>query len=134
MPDIESLVTAGDSEHVPIQLCLDVGHMCVPDTDGEERDPYAWLRRMGGRASVSSRSSRATRKGTATGRSRRGIADVGRIDPDRVLEALGPDVKAPLVFEVIPAFEAPDADVLADLVESARCWREAIARTEYPVV
>jgi len=60
-------------------------------------------------------------------------AEVGRIDPDRVLEVLGPDVRAPLVLEVIPAFEAPDAVVLEDLVESVRSWREAIARSEYPV-
>jgi sugar phosphate isomerase/epimerase len=133
MTDIESLITAGDSERVPIQLCLDVGHMCVPDTQGEERDPYAWLRRMGGRASViqiQQGDTEGDRHWPFTAR----YADVGRIDPDRVLEALGRDVKAPLVLEVIPAFEAPDADVLADLVESARCWREAIARSEYPVV
>ena len=53
--------------------------------------------------------------------------------PTSVLEALGPDITAPLVFEVIPAFEAPDADVLRDLVESVRCWGEAIARSEYPL-
>jgi hypothetical protein len=27
MADIESGITAGDTQHVPIQLCLDVGHM-----------------------------------------------------------------------------------------------------------
>jgi hypothetical protein len=39
MTDIAALITDGDRERVPIQLCLDVGHMCVPDTQGDERDP-----------------------------------------------------------------------------------------------
>jgi sugar phosphate isomerase/epimerase len=132
MDDIESLVTVGDEEHVPIELCLDVGHMCVPDTTGEERDPYAWLRRMGGLASViqiQQGDTEGDRHWPFTAR----FAEVGRIDPDRVLEALGPDARAPLILEVIPAFEAPDADVLGDLVESVRRWREAIARSEYPL-
>jgi sugar phosphate isomerase/epimerase len=127
MADIESLITTGDPEHVPIQLCLDVGHMCVPETQGDERDPYAWLRRMGRAASViqiQQGDTEGDRHWPFTAR----YADVGRIDPDRVLGILGPDVAAPLVLEVIPAFEAPDAQVLADMAESARVWREAVAR------
>jgi sugar phosphate isomerase/epimerase len=129
MADIESLITAGDSERVPIQLCLDVGHMCVPDTQGEERDPYAWLRRFGGRAAViqiQQGDEEGDRHWPFTAR----YADAGRISPDAVLATLGTDSQAPLVLEVIPAFEAPDDDVLADLVESSRCWREAMARQE----
>ena len=37
MADIVSLITDGDADHVPLQLRLDVGHMCVPETEGEER-------------------------------------------------------------------------------------------------
>jgi sugar phosphate isomerase/epimerase len=125
MADIEALLTDGDAERVPLQLCLDVGHMCVPDTQGEERDPYAWLRRLGGRAAVIQ-----IQQGDTLGdRHWPFTAEfdaVGRIDPRRVLTTLGPTVSAPLVFEVIPAFEAPDASVLSGLVESVRRWREAI--------
>lgn len=125
MADIESLLTDGDAERVPLQLCLDVGHMCVPDTQGEERDPYAWLRRLGGRAAVIQ-----IQQGDTLGdRHWPFTAEhdaVGRIDPARVLTALGPTLRAPLVFEVIPAFEAPDASVLTDLLESVRRWRDAI--------
>lgn len=126
MADIESLITEGDDEHVPLQLCLDVGHMCVPETEGEERDPYAWLRRLGGRAAVIQ-----IQQGDALGDRHWPFTaehdEVGRIVPGRVLEALGHDSTAPLIFEVIPAFEAPDDAVVADLVESARRWRDALA-------
>jgi sugar phosphate isomerase/epimerase len=38
---VESLLTDGDAAHVPIRLCLDLGHQCVPGTTGADRDPYA---------------------------------------------------------------------------------------------
>ena len=47
MAQIEELLTEGDAEHAPWRLCLDVGHQCVPGTEGDERDPYAWLRHFG---------------------------------------------------------------------------------------
>jgi sugar phosphate isomerase/epimerase len=129
MADIESLLTVGDAERVPLQLCLDVGHMCVPETVGEERDPYAWLRRLGGRAAVIQ-----IQQGDTLGDRHWPFTAEhdahGRIDPAEVLGTLGPTASAPLVFEVIPAFEAPDTSVLSDLVESVRRWREAMSAYE----
>ncbi len=49
---ISELLTVGDADHVPIALCLDVGHMCVPGTSGPDRDPYSWLRELGSVAPV----------------------------------------------------------------------------------
>jgi sugar phosphate isomerase/epimerase len=130
MADIESLMTTGDPDRVPIQLCLDVGHMCVPETAGEERDPYAWLRRLGGRAAVIQIQQGDTEGDRHWPFTARTAPPVGRIDPDLALGILGPDNAAPLVLEVIPAFEAPDGAVLDDLVESVRVWRDAIGRQE----
>lgn len=133
MADIEALIADGDAEHVPLQLCLDVGHMCVPETEGEERDPYAWLRRLGGRAAVVQIQQTdvfGDRHWPFTAEH----DETGRIDPGSVLEALGPDSTAPLVFEVIPAFEAPDETVVADLRESVRRWREALGSIGSPSV
>jgi len=129
MADIESLITDGDADHVPLQLCLDVGHMCVPGTEGEERDPYAWLRRLGGRAAVL-QIQQTDETGDRHWPFTAEHDAAGRIDPARVLQMLGPTAEAPLIFEVIPAFEAPDDPVLADLVESVRRWREVIAASE----
>jgi sugar phosphate isomerase/epimerase len=129
MANIESLITRGDEQHVPIELCLDVGHMCVPETEGDDRDPYAWLRRLGGRAAVIQ-----IQQGDEFGDRHWPFTsehdDVGRINPTMVLEALGNKSTAPLVFEVIPAFEAPDDTTIADLVESVRRWRVAVADFE----
>jgi len=129
MADIESLITDGDEGHVPLQLCLDVGHMCVPETEGDERDPYAWLSRLGLRAAVIQ-----IQQGDDIGDRHWPFTaehdDVGRIHPSTVLETLGHASKAPLVFEVIPAFEASDDATIADLVESVRRWREAVADFE----
>ena len=129
MSDIESLITEGDEEHVPLQLCLDVGHMCVPETSGEERDPHAWLRRFGSRAAVIQ-----IQQTDVFGDRHWPFTDehdeAGRIEPSAVLETLGHFTTAPLVFEVIPAFEAPDDAVILDLVESVRRWRQAMADFE----
>ena len=47
MAMIRDLLTDRRVARVPVRLCLDVGHMCVPGTTGDDRDPYAWLRALG---------------------------------------------------------------------------------------
>jgi hypothetical protein len=129
MPMIRDLVTAGDERHVPIRLCLDVGHMCVPGTGGDERDPYAWLSAMGRLATVVQ-----LQQSDADGDHHWPFTGArnaeGRIDADRVIDALGGgDVEGcALVLEIIPAFEQPDDEVLDDLVASVDYWREALDR------
>ena len=125
---IGRLLTAGDDAHVPIRLCLDVGHQCVPGTSGEERDPYAWLERLGSSAPVVQ-----LQQSDAEGDHHWPFAarfnEWGRIDARRVLEALdrsGADEVA-LILEVIPPFEQDDDEVLDDMVASAAYWREALA-------
>ena len=129
MPMIRDLVTEGDDRHVPIRLCLDVGHMCVPGTGGSERDPYAWLTGMGGLATVVQ-----LQQSDAQGdhhwpfTASRNIE--GRIDADRVIDALGEGGvdRCALILEVIPPFEQPDDEVLDDLRASVDYWREAMDR------
>jgi D-erythrulose 1-phosphate 3-epimerase len=125
--DLETLLTDGDADHVPVRLCLDVGHQCVPGTTGADRDPYAWLRQFGARL------------GEVQLQQSDGLADehwpftaernaIGRIDPGRVLDALqdagAEDVV--LMLEVIPPFEQDDTQVLADLKASVALWNDAI--------
>jgi len=127
MEDAASRLTQGDLGHVPSALCLDVGHQCVPGTSGEDRDPYAWLRRMGRYAPVvqlQQSDAEADHHWPFTVAAN----SAGRIQAPRVLEALlegGVDEVA-LVLEIIPPFEADDNVVLADLVASASYWRAAL--------
>lgn len=129
MAMIRDLLTDGAAERVPVRLCLDVGHMCVPGTSGPDRDPYAWLRALGSMAPVVQ-----LQQSDADGdhhwpfTPERNAA--GRIDADRVIAALGEGgTKATaLVLEIIPPFEQDDDAVLADLDVSVGYWRAALDR------
>jgi hypothetical protein len=54
----------------------------------------------------------------------------GRIDADRVLDALGEGgvEELALILEVIPAFEQEDGSVIDALKASVYYWLEALAR------
>ncbi len=129
MPMIRELLTDGDARHVPIRLCLDVGHMCVPGTSGADRDPYAWLRELGPSAPVIQ-----LQQSDAEGDHHWPFTDrfnaLGRIEADRVIDALGEGGvdESALLLEVIPPFEQADDDVVDDLVRSVDYWREALSR------
>jgi D-erythrulose 1-phosphate 3-epimerase len=126
-----SLLTPGDEAHVPITLCLDVGHQCVPGTSGMDRDPYAWLERLGGQAPVvqlqqsDGRADHHWPFTTATNA-------VGIIDAQQVLSALDKSgaTQVALILEVIPPFEQDDDQALADLRDSAEYWRRALAERD----
>jgi sugar phosphate isomerase/epimerase len=126
---MSSLLTAGDEAHVPVTLCLDVGHQCVPGTSGDDRDPYAWLERLGRRAPVvqlQQADGQADHHWPFTPETNA----TGIISAERVLAALDASgaTDVALVLEVMPAFEQDDDQALADLVQSARYWRDAMAR------
>jgi len=126
---IRDLLHAGDTDQVPIRLCLDVGHMCVPGTSGEDRDPYAWLRKMGASAPVV-QLQQSDAEGDHHWPFTPEYNRMGRIDADRVIEALGESgvEESALVLEVIPPFEQHEASVLSDLTVSVEYWREAMVR------
>ena len=124
---LSSLLTEGDEKHVPVVLCLDIGHQCVPGTSGADRDPYEWLEQLGARAPV------------VQLQQSDGIADhhwpftpqtskAGVIEAKRVLAALdrsGAEEVA-LILEIIPAFEQDDDQALSDLRESVEYWRAGL--------
>ena len=129
MDGVARLLTNGDVSHVPIKLCLDVGHQCVPGTSGAERDPYAWLERLGSKAPVV-QLQQSDAEGDHHWPFTPALNARGRIDADRLLAALdrsGAD-EVFLILEIIPPFEQDDDQVLDDMVASARYWRDALSR------
>jgi D-erythrulose 1-phosphate 3-epimerase len=129
MSQIESLLRPAQPGRAAIALCLDVGHMCVPGTGGDDRDPEAWLRRLGRLAPMIQ-----LQQSDAAGdhhwpftpeRNRE-----GRIEADRVIDSLGEGGvdAAELLLEVIPPFEQADDEVLEDLRASVDYWRAALDR------
>jgi len=129
MAMVRELLHDGDDSHVPIRLCLDVGHMVVPGTEGADRDPYAWLRTLGPAAPVI-QLQQSDEGGDHHWPFTAAMNGVGRIDADRVIDALdeGGVDESSLVLEVIPPFEQDDDAVLDDLVASVEYWREALKR------
>jgi hypothetical protein len=129
MAMIHELLTEGDAMRVPVRLCLDVGHMCVPGTSGADRDPYAWLRELG-RAAPMIQLQQSDAEGDHHWPFTAERNAVGRIDADRVIDALGEGgvETAALILEVIPAFEQDDDAVVEDLVASAGYWADALER------
>jgi D-erythrulose 1-phosphate 3-epimerase len=128
MAQIEELLTEGDAEHAPWRLCLDVGHQCVPGTEGDERDPYAWLRHFGSRLAevqLQQTDGLADHHWAFTAEHN----DGGLIEPGRVLDALeaAGAGTVDLIFEIIPGFEDPDDRVVAGLRFSVDLWRSAIS-------
>ena len=129
MDGVLRLLTGGDGEHVPVVLCLDVGHQCAPGAQGPDRDPYAWLERLGGRAPVV-QLQQSDAAGDHHWPFTRARNAQGRIDADRVLAALDASGAqgTVLLLEVIPPFEQDDDEVVEELRESVAYWREALAR------
>ena len=126
---LSSLLTDGDEAHVPITLCLDVGHQCVPGTTGQDRDPYAWLELLGARTTVvqlQQTDGKADHHWPFTSEH----SAAGIIDAQKVLAALDRSgaTDVALILEIIPPFEQDDDQALADIRQSAEYWRDALTR------
>jgi D-erythrulose 1-phosphate 3-epimerase len=101
--------------------------MCVPGTSGDDRDPYAWLRRFGRRSPIV-QLQQSDEIGDHHWPFTPAYDGVGRVDPARVLDAMaeGGVTEVDLILEVIPPFEQDDRLVLADLEASVAHWRDAL--------
>ncbi len=127
MAQLADLLTPGDAGHVPIGLCLDLGHACVPGMEGAERDPYAWLARFGAEL-LEVQLQQSDADGDRHWAFTEARNHEGRIDAGRVLDTLAQAgaAEVTLILEVIPGWEQPDDELRADLVASVDYWRSAI--------
>jgi sugar phosphate isomerase/epimerase len=123
----EALALADLKTAVPLRIAIDLGHMVVKGREGEDLDPYAWLRKVSKSAGcihLQQSNDRYDLHQPFTPES----AKTGRIEPKRAVEAIRASgvEKAALFFEVFHAWEEDEKKVLADLKLSADLWREAI--------
>ena len=125
---IEDLCSERAPARAPVQLCLDLGHPFASGATGPDADPYAWLKHFGARVpevQLQQTDGLGDRHWPFTAEHNTG----GRIDPGLVLDTLAgagaTDVL--LILEVIPAFEADDAQVIDDLRASVQVWDRALS-------
>ena len=123
----ESLVLADLKTAVPIRIAIDLGHMVARGRQGDDLDPYAWLRKVSPKAGcihVQQSNSRYDLHGAFTAEANK----EGRIDPKKAIEAIKASgaEKAVLMFEIMHASEEDEKKVIADLRGSVELWRAAL--------
>jgi sugar phosphate isomerase/epimerase len=123
----EALALANMKTAVPIGITIDLGHMVVKGREGDDLDPYAWLRKVAPKAGcihIQQSNDKYDLHQAFTPETNK----TGRIDPKKVVEAIKASgvEKAVLMFEIIHACEEDEKKVLADIKMSVDQWREAI--------
>jgi len=116
----------GKGVAIPVKLCIDVGHACNPNSvNSPSYDTYEWLRRLGADSPcvhLQQTDGKADRHWPFT----REHNSVGLIEGKKVVSALDASGAGDVKFflETFPAFEQKDDDVLLDLRDSVRYWKE----------
>jgi D-erythrulose 1-phosphate 3-epimerase len=123
----ESLALAAMKTAVPIRIAIDVGHMVVKGREGEDLDPYAWLKKVSPKAGcihLQQSNDKYDLHQPFTPETMK----TGRIDPKKVVEAIKASgaEKAVLMFEIVHACEEDEKKVLSDIKTSVELWREAL--------
>lgn len=123
----EALAVAAMKTAVPLRIAIDLGHMVVKGRQGDDLDPYAWLRKVtpyAGVIHVQQSNDRYDFHQPFTEETNK----TGRIHPKKAVEAIKASgaEKAMLMFEIIHACEEDESRVLAEIRGSVDQWREAL--------
>jgi len=123
----ECLALADMKTAVPLRIAIDLGHMVVKGREGDDLDPYAWLKKLSPKAGVihlQQSNDKYDLHQAFTPEANR----TGRIDPKKAVAAIRASgaEKAVLMFEIIHACEEDEKKVLADIKGSIEQWREAL--------
>ncbi len=123
----ESLALAEMKTAVPLRIAIDLGHAVARGREGDDLDPYAWLKKVSPKAGVihlQQSNDKSDLHQAFTPEANKS----GRIDPRRAVEAIKASgaEKAVLMFEIIHACEEDEKKVLAEIRSSVEQWREAL--------
>jgi sugar phosphate isomerase/epimerase len=129
MQETEELLGRLAGAAVPVELCLDLGHMCAHGASGADRDPFAWLARFG----ASTRCVHLQQTDGVLDRHWPFTAEFnaqGIVRADRVVDLVAafPRAEVELMLEPMFPFEAADGEVLAALADCVEFWRPALQR------
>lgn len=123
----ESLALASMKTAVPLRIAIDLGHAVVKGREGDDLDPYAWLKRVSpvaGCVHLQQSNDKYDLHQPFTPETNK----TGRIDPKKAVEAIKASGvgKAVLMFEIVHACEEDEKKVIAEIKGSVDQWREAI--------
>ena len=119
-----------EKSHIPVLLCLDVGHGYYRSSDPRDLDYYSWLQELA-HLSPSIHMQQTDRKGSRHWTFTEENNAQGVIVPERVLEAIEASgaEEVVLVFEFFfSAHALSDESALDDMKKSVDYWREALVR------
>jgi sugar phosphate isomerase/epimerase len=121
---------ANEHAHVPVKLCLDVGHGYIRSGDPRDSDAYAWIRELGHLSPVV-HMQQTDGKGSRHWPFTEEYNRMGVIDPERifgVIEETGIE-KTTIVFEFFYSAHAiPDESAVENLKKSVEYWQKALQR------
>ncbi len=116
--------------HVPVRLCLDVGHGYIRSGNPRDSDPYAWLRELA-HISPTIHMQQTDGKGSRHWPFTKEYNSIGIIVPEKVfetIEASGVE-KTIIVFEFFYSAHAiSDESALDNLKKSVDYWQKAFYR------
>lgn len=117
--------------HVPVKLCLDVGHGYYRSEDPRDRDAYSWLREFAG-ISPSIHMQQTDGKGSRHWPFTEEFNAQGVIVPEKLFDAIeeSGSGKNILVFEFFfSAHALSDESILDNMKRSVEFWQKALQKT-----
>ena len=121
---------ANEHSHVPVRLCLDVGHGYIRSGDPRDSDAYAWIRELGHLSPVV-HMQQTDGKGSRHWPFTEEFNKIGVIDPERIFQAIEETgiEKSIIVFEFFYSAHAiPDESAIDNLKTSVEYWQNALHR------
>ncbi|MFC1677783.1 sugar phosphate isomerase/epimerase family protein [Planctomycetota bacterium] len=125
----EFLARINDGASVPIQLVIDLGHMCCQNFPhkAEDTDPYEWLRQLGDQTLVVHLQQC---NGTSSGHwpFTDEYNKAGIIEAEKVIEAINESgaKEMYLFFEIFFSLGQNDQQVLDEMAKSVEYWRKYV--------
>jgi sugar phosphate isomerase/epimerase len=126
----EILGHANRNSHVPVKLCLDVGHGYIHSGDPRDSDCYAWLEELA-HLSPTIHMQQTDGKGSRHWPFTEEYNKIGVVVPEKVFESIEKSgaKKAIIVFEFFYSAHAiPDEGALYNLKTSVDYWQKALQR------